>query len=200
LTLSLLLSDQKRSAEALALLAAPHAPPLPAAERLAAEGYAHLRGGNDWAALTAYGELLRLDPGNAEARASIAGILDRQRGPHGAAMRDGISDRRAADMAAARVRWGAEVRASDTARRFDGTDRALADLDALLARLAADPTADPALVRRVRIDRLVALRDRYRMRELLAEAADLAPLPAFAEQARADALLYEQQPEAALAA
>jgi biofilm PGA synthesis protein PgaA len=141
-----------------------------------------------------------LRPDHGEARSTIAAILDRQRGAHGAAALDGISYRRAADMAAARIRWGAEVRAEDPARRFDGTDRALADLDALLARLRADPAADPALVRRVRIDRIVALRDRVRMAEVITEAEALAPLPAFAEEAYADALLHVRRPLDALAA
>ena len=35
------------------------------------------------------------------------------------------------------VRWGAQVRPPDPARRFDGTDAALARLDALLALAAA---------------------------------------------------------------
>ena len=200
LTLALILADQGRSDEALALLDAPRNPPLPAGERLAAEGYARLKGGDDWGALRAYGELLLSQPDHGEARSAMAAILDRQRGPHGAAALDGVSPRRAADMAAARTRWGAEVRPEDPARRFEGTDRALADLDALLARLAADPAADPALVRRVRIDRIVALRDRVRMAEAVAEAEALKPLPPFADQAYADALLYGRRPAEALAA
>jgi biofilm PGA synthesis protein PgaA len=203
LTLALILADQKRSADALAVLAA--APPgrLPELERLLAKGYAHQRGGDDFAALRAYGEALRLAPDNAEARRAVAGLLDRQRAPFGAAALGGLDAEREADQAAALTRWGAEVRPADIARRFEGTDRALAALDALLAKLAADPAADPALVRRVKLDRLVALRDRERMAEVVLEADALAaagPLPPYAEQARADALLHERQPEAALAA
>lgn len=200
LTLALLLADQQRTADALAVLDLPRTPPLPNDERLAANGYAHLKGGDDWGALRAFGELLLLRPDHAEARATIAGILDRQRGAYGAAALDGISPRRAADMAAARTRWGSEVRAEDPARRFEGTDRALADLDALLGKLRADPAADPALVRRVRVDRVVALRDRVRMAEVVTEAEALAPLPAFADEAYADALLYLRRPVDALAA
>jgi biofilm PGA synthesis protein PgaA len=173
---------------------------LPITERLAAEGYAHLQAGDDWGAMRAYGELLLLRPDNDEARSTVAGILERRRGAYGAAALDGVSPRRAADMAAARVRWGAEVRGEDPARRFEGTDRALADLDALLAKLRADPEADPGLVRRVRLDRIVALRDRVRMAEVVTEAEALSPLPAFADQAYADALLYLHRPREALAA
>ncbi len=161
---------------------------------------AALKDGRSWDALRAYGEVLRAEPDNAEARAGAADILDRNRGSHGAAALTGVPDWRAGDMAAARVRWGAEVRPEEVARRFEGTDRAIADLDALLAKLKADPAADPQLVRRVRLDRMVGLRDRVRMAEVIAEAEALAPLPAYADQAYADALLYERRPEAALAA
>jgi biofilm PGA synthesis protein PgaA len=200
LTLALVLTDQGRPAEALELLARPHEPPLPKLDRLRAEGYAHAKAGDSWAALVAYGEVLRLAPADTEARTSVAGLLDGLRGAHGAAALDGAPPRRQADMAAARTRWGGEVRSEDPAQRFEGTDRALADLDALLARLRADPAADPALIRRVRVDRMVALRDRVRMAEVLAEARELAPLPAFAEQAHADALLYSYMPAEASAA
>lgn len=200
LTLALILADQRKTEAALAVLAAPRAPPLPKDEQLAAEGYARLKGGDDWGALRAYGELLLLRPDHGEARATMAAILERQRGAFGAAALDGTSLRRGADMAAARTRWGAEVRPEDPARRFEGTDRALADLDALLAKLAADPAADPALVRRVRLDRIVALRDRVRMAEVVSEAEALTPLPPFADQAYADALLHLRRPKPALAA
>jgi biofilm PGA synthesis protein PgaA len=172
----------------------------PAVPQLLEEARAAAAKGQDWAALRAFGEVLLTDPGNAEARAAVAAILDRNRGSHGAAAIAGTTSWRAADMAAARVRWGAEVRPEDVARRFEGTDRALADLDALLARLRADPAADAGLIRRIRLDRMVALRDRVRMPEVLAEAAALAPLPPYVEEAYADALLYERQPDKALAA
>ncbi len=201
LTLALVLADQGRSAEALAVLDAPRAEPLPERERLMAEGYAHLRGGDDFAALRAYGEAFLRDPDNAEARGAMAAILDRQRGPHGAARLDGTPAARAADQAAALTRWGPEVRPPAFARRFELTDRAIAAQDALLARLAADPAADQALVRRIRLDRMVALRDRARMAEVVAEAEDLArlgPLPPYALQAEAGARLSLRQPERAL--
>lgn len=183
----------------LLVAACPAAAAVGVPERLA-DARTAVEAGQDWAALRAFGEVLLSDPGNAEARAGVAAILDRNRGSHGAAAIAGTTPWRAADMAAARVRWGAEVRPEEVARRFEGTDRALADLDALLARLKADPAADAGLIRRVRLDRMVALRDRVRMQEVLAEAAALAPLPAYVEEAHADALLYERQPAAALAA
>ena len=94
------------------------------------------------------------------------------------------------------VRHG-EMDPGDPARRFDGTDAALARIDTLLGGL---PSAETALRRRLRLDRLVALRNRVRMEEARAEGEALradAPLPPYAEAAYADALLYLRQPDAA---
>ncbi|MGL1400203.1 hypothetical protein ACSTI4_24760, partial [Vibrio parahaemolyticus] len=65
---------------------------------------------------------------------------------------------------------------------------------------ATMPADDTALRRRLRLDRLVALRDRVRMKEAMEEAEALSadgPLPAYADQAYADALLYMRRPAAA---
>lgn len=203
LTLALVLADQKRAPEALAVLQAPHAPPLPLRERLLAEAYAESRGGDPWRALRLYGEIRRAEPDNQEARRAMAGLLDTLRAPFAAAALDGAPPARQASKAASLTRWGAEVRPEAVERRFEGTDRAIAAQDSLLASLAADPAADPGLVRRVRLDRMVALRDRVRMAEVVAEAEALgaatSPLPPYADQAYADALLYLRRPREALA-
>ena len=102
--------------------------------------------------------------------------------------------------AAAFVRWGPLDPAKE-AERFAMTDRAIAALDALIAQWsAAGPDArNDAL--RARFDRIVALRDRVRMIEVLAEYDDLrrsnVELPAYALNAVGDAYLYLRQPEAA---
>jgi biofilm PGA synthesis protein PgaA len=93
------------------------------------------------------------------------------------------------------VRWGQDIRPPEPARRFEGTDAALARIDALLAALPAD---DKALRRRLHITRMVALRDRQRMKEAVEEGDALradGPLPAYAEQAYGDALLNVRRPE-----
>ena len=90
------------------------------------------------------------------------------------------------------VRWGADTRPSEPAQRFDGTDAAIARLDKLLADLPRPP-AEAATRRRLLLDRLVALRDRVRMKEVVKEGHALCsggPLPPYAEEAYADALLY----------
>ena len=101
------------------------------------------------------------------------------------------------------VRWGTQVESptpNDPAARHARTDAAIAALDAAIAAwLPLGPDAAGA-VRVARVDRLVALRDRDRMDDVLAEAAVLsaaAPLPGYAREAVGDALLNRRRPEEA---
>lgn len=101
------------------------------------------------------------------------------------------------------VRWGSQIEAPnarDPAARHARTDAAIAALDeAILAWEPLGPEARDAR-RNARLDRLIALRDRGRMQEVVEEAASLrseAPLPAYARSAVGDALLSLRQPEAA---
>lgn len=154
-----------------------------------AEGDARLAAGDRFAALSAYTAAMKMAPGNSEAREKAAAVMVQLGGPYGAAMLEGSTPTIDAAQAAAMTRWGAEVRPPDAAQRFEGTDRALARLDALLA---TNPD-EPALRRRLELDRMVALRDRVRMAEAVREGDALraaGPLPAYADQAYGDALLY----------
>lgn len=204
LTLALVLADEGRTAEALAVLSAPWPGGLPKAERLMAEAYANERGEQVWAALMAYGEVLLIQPDNVEARDAVSRLLDRIRAPFGATAVGGGNPSRNADEAAALVRWSGTLLPTDLASRFTETDRALARLDELIATARATEPVDEAIIRRLRTDRLLALRDRFRMAEVIAEAGSITasgpPLPAYAVQALADALIYERRPEEALAA
>lgn len=98
------------------------------------------------------------------------------------------------------VRWGGQVESAtpnDPVARYARTDAAIAALDAAIA--AWEPLGPEAAgaVRAARIDRLVALRDRGRMQEVITEAAVLDPLPAYAREAVGDALLNRRRPEEA---
>ncbi len=203
LILGLVLADQGRADEARAVLrGVARGRPL---ELLLAEGYAAEVGRDPFAALDAYAAAARLAPGMAEGRQGSARVLDGLGGPFGAEalLRAPpppleVPGWMAANGAAAMVRWGASVRPSPAPeRRFDGTDAALARIDALLV---GEGDAGPR--RRLEQDRVVALRDRVRMHEAEALAERLAeagPLPGYVRQARADALLYLRRPEAAAA-
>ncbi len=104
------------------------------------------------------------------------------------------------DAAAHQVRWGSySPEAEET--RFLETDQALERISANLRRLHAADNAPPALVRQGRIDRMVALRNRVCMPEVVTLYQSLQReyelLPAYALKAAADAYLYLEQPEAA---
>src|SRR3954451_4908730 len=97
------------------------------------------------------------------------------------------------------VRWGTDTRPPDPAHRFDATDAAIARLQTLLAGLPPAPD-EAAMRRRLRLDRVVALRDRVRMQDVVDEGDALraeSPLPSYADEAYADALLYLRRPEEA---
>jgi biofilm PGA synthesis protein PgaA len=200
LILSLVLSDDGKATEALAILRQPAAQRAPLVERLLAEAYAWRRAGDPFKAMRVYSEAIKAAPANPGVRLEAAGVLQDMGAPFGAEVIAGTrTPSIAADQAAAMVRWGAQVRSADPARRFDGTDAALARLDQLLAALPPPP-AEAGLRRRLRLDRMVALRDRMRMREAAEEGEALSAdgaLPPHAEEAYADALLYLRRPEAA---
>ena len=196
LVLSLVLSDAGKTEEALAILRQPAALRAPSAERLMAEAHAWRRAGDPVKALNFYLEAIALSPASAAAKNEAAGILAGINAPFGAAAVAGATPAIAAQEAAAMVRYG-EMDSGDPARRFEGTDAALARIAALLDGL---PPSETALRRQLRLDRLVALRNRVRMEEARAEGDALradAPLPPYAEVAYADALLYLRQPAAA---
>jgi biofilm PGA synthesis protein PgaA len=170
---------------------------------LLARGYALRQANRPFEALREYQGVAGRDPANREAREAMQAILRGQRAPWAAARfaSDPPPLPLAADMAAAEIRWGEQDRPFDPRRRFEGTDRALAHLDALIA--AAQAADNTALVTSLRIDRMVALRDRVRMAEVVAEADSLraagVTIPPYATEALADAQLYLRQPEAARA-
>jgi biofilm PGA synthesis protein PgaA len=200
LLLALVLADDGKANEALDILNRSEAQRAPPLERMLAQGYAWRRAGDPFRALSAYTDALRLAPANDEAREAAAELLRDQGGPFGAAALAGTSAPYDADEAAAMVRWGVDARPPEPERRFEGTDAAIARIDGLLA---ASPPPSDDVRRRLRLDRMVALRDRVRMREVVSEGDALrkdAPLPPYADEAYADALLYLRHPKQARAA
>src|SRR5262249_33274817 len=149
-----------KPSEALVVLRQPAAQQAPAVERLLAEAYAWRRAGDPFKAMRLYAQAIQAAPGNQGVRLEAAEVLQGLGAPYGAATVAGTTTPAiAADQAASMVRWGAQVRSSDPAHRFDGTDAAIARLDQLLAALPPSP-AEAAMRRRLRLDRMVALRDR----------------------------------------
>lgn len=107
-----------------------------------------------------------------------------------------------ADHTAHKVRWGTITANSERgAGRFAGLDFALADSEAAAAR-ALDPAIElnPA-ERQLALDRISALRERYRSREAVelyeAMAARPGGVPTYAKTAAASAYLHQRHPERA---
>jgi biofilm PGA synthesis protein PgaA len=125
-------------------------------------------------------------------------LADRNPGALSGVERDVI----AADRTARQIRWG--IIAADTGRgpaRFAGLDIALADSAAAGARAMDTAAVLNAIEHRLALDRIIALSERYRMRDAVAlyeaMAARAAPVPAYAQSAAASAYLYLEQPERA---
>ena len=163
----------------------------------------------DYAALASHESVLAREPSDPAALIGKIRLLtrlgapqlalefaDRHPGVLPAAERDAI----AADRTAHRIRWGAM--AADTGRgpqRFAGIDLALADSESAGARALDRSAALSATQRQLALDRIGALRERFRMRDAVAlyEAMAARPdaLPAYAMADAAGAYLYLEQPE-----
>jgi biofilm PGA synthesis protein PgaA len=199
--LALILADQGKVREAVTTLETPAARRAPLVEHQLASAYAMRRSGRPFDALRDYEAVLLHDPVNAEARTGAIDVLRDIRAPWAAAQfaPEPPPLPLAGDMAAAEVRWGTKNVPYDSRHRFDATERALRSLDRLIAQAQAQGNADLAI--RLRLDRIVALRDRVRMVEVVSEADALRNsgqnLPPYASEAVADALLYLRQPQAA---
>ncbi len=130
----------------------------------------------------------------------MAAVLEELGAPTAAARFEGAAPLEVqAGQAAELVRWGDEVTPPDPRHRFDGTDKALARLDQLLAQARAQRKPDSNLIIRLRRDRVLALRNRERWTEAVRETealrADGDTIPAYVREAEADALLALRRPE-----
>jgi len=99
--------------------------------------------------------------------------------------------------AAALVRWG-PLDPPTERERYVATDQAIAELDRLIDAWSRGDDAVKADLRRARLDRMVALRDRNRMAEVVSEYEALraqGELPRYAHAVAADAYLYLRRPE-----
>lgn len=170
--------------------------------------------------MRAYAEALRLSPGQAQAQAGMVSVLRDLGAPFGAAAYTGgqqggqQSGQQAiesqaplqttggplgvrAQQAVLMLRWAATVTPRPGTARFAATDRVLVLMDALIAEARLDPDARDVLAN-LRRDRVVALRQRERWADALHAAellqAEGVALPAYVQQARADALLALRRP------
>jgi biofilm PGA synthesis protein PgaA len=172
-----------------------------------AAAYAEQRAERPFAALARTEAVLKLDPERRESLRRRVFLLSEIGAPERA--REHAEARRAlfsaaelrrldGDVAAALVRRGPLPTATE-GERYAVTDKAIAELDALIARWRGDGAAAADDIRRARMDRLIALRDRVRMQEVVAEyeALDGDTLPAYLRNAAAGAYLHLRRPERA---
>ena len=165
-----------------------------------ARAYAASRAGDPYAALRAYGEARRLRPDDRAAAAGIARVLRDLKAPNGAAAALPPAPLPLqAEQAASRLRWGTQVVLRDPRLRFAGIDAALEEIDKLI--IAARAANDADALASLRRNRVLALRQRERWAEALAEVnalrAEGVALPPFVRQAEADSLLALRRPREA---
>jgi len=162
-------------------------------------------------ALGAYQEMLAQSPADRTALQGKARTLARMGAPqlaleiertHPGVLSPAEVAGLSADRTAHQVRWG-RTRADQGygPERFAELDRALAESDAAAARALAPATPLTAAERQLALDRISALRARYRMSEAVAlyeaMAARPEPVPFYVKSDAAAAYLYLHQPERA---
>lgn len=207
--LVLTVTDAGRPVEALRLAEelVKHHPQAP--EALMAQAYAAEAADHLFIALRSYQQILSRNLLHRDARRQQILLLHKlgaahwarelaQRYPGTLSEEEWRQVRGSADALA--VRWGSLPPVSE-ANRFADSDRALAQLAATMAAPECQGDAGRQCMLRARTDRLVALRDRYRMDQVVTEYQVLRQegvnLPPYALEAVADALLYQRQPEQA---
>jgi biofilm PGA synthesis protein PgaA len=178
---------------------------------LMAKGYAQEAGRDFFAALETYSQIVASDPGHRLAQARRILVLD-SLGASPLAVDLAREDpgllsteewqRLLSNQGAFAVRWG-DLPPEDDTQRFAQTDLALALLERNLAELDHAQPSARAFELRTRLDRLVALRNRFQMDAVISEYESLQveaeALPSYVLSAVADAYLYRQQPDQAQA-
>lgn len=199
---ALLLTDLNRSPEAIELLEPLLAQCPKDAELWRIRGYA-AHAHRDWLdSLRAYGRSLQLEPANAEARAAMGEALGVLGSPHGQSL---WVDTQPLDLQAAiagrDVRWGGQVWPREAARRHDDTDRGLGRLDVVVERARQGLPATADVLTRAQMDRALALSQRQRPVETLAQIDELRQrgvgLPLWLQSIEGSALLRLRRPEEA---
>jgi len=162
-------------------------------------------------ALQEYNKILARDPENPKAQARRIMVLD-SLGATDRAIELARKDpsllsstewqRLLSNQAAFAVRRG-ELPPADEKHRFKHTDHALKLLERNMTTIDPASPEGANFELRARFDRLVALRDRFRMEEVVSDYESLVKkqvtIPAYALTAVADAYLYLQQPDTAAA-
>jgi biofilm PGA synthesis protein PgaA len=210
LGLALVMVDQKQADRAITLLTSlEHAYPQNI-DVLIAFAYAYEIKKQFLPAIKYYENVLAIQPGNKEAARGIVFDLTASGAiplayEKAQANRELFTEEEWAhfdwDSAATQIRWG-EVSPLEGKQRFDETDTAIKAVDDNIASVKTRQLQEPEIWdARARIDRMVALRHRIRMPDVIKEYDTLqqrkVAIPAYGRSAVADAYLYLEQPEKA---
>lgn len=179
---------------------------------LRAEADIHAARGDHASAADVLQRLTALDPDDTSAKRDLAVVTNRMgAAPLAMEQLESIPDATRLpewpDIALARgamlIRWGTvDNTSSDPALRFAAADRALNENTRIIETLSRSDPPRPDALRRARFDRVLALRNRLRMREAASLYEALgekygAQIPPYVRVAAADAYLYLEQPQRA---
>jgi biofilm PGA synthesis protein PgaA len=161
---------------------------------LIASGQVAERKGKRFDALRFFGRAEALSPERGDLHETMARIISEVGGQHGAYFQSvKPTPQQRANRAAIRLRWAQSLPPTDSRLRFARVDQVIAEYDVLIAEVSALPIKDMGLLRQLLGDRAVALVDRQRWDEVIADTDALrkigASLPTYVRMARAGALL-----------
>ncbi|MFQ5488343.1 MAG: poly-beta-1,6 N-acetyl-D-glucosamine export porin PgaA, partial [Gammaproteobacteria bacterium] len=207
--LVLTLADMGHFAEAQATLAPLAARQPGHLDILATQAYVMEGGGDYFAALQIYEQMLRLSPHSPTARRGRILVSARLGAPHLAAalarsepglLSPAELEAISSDRTAITIRWG-RLPHGDPATRFEETDQAITELKTRLQALTVAGRADSPRALQSRFDLMAAYLDRQRMNDVITVYETLPetarPLPPYVLNTAANAYLQLQQPERA---
>jgi len=206
---ALTLTDMGRAEDALRLTITTLNTNPRSIDLLLAAGYAEMARHQPVDALRYEDEVLRLAPENKDALRERVYAIDEMGASHvalglarqhPALFSDADLRRLEGNDAAELVRFG-PIEAASEVNRFAATDEAIRHLDRLIARWSTLGDAAKSDILRAHFDRVVALHDRVRMKEVVAEYRSLVAaeieVPTYALVSIGDAFLYLHEPATA---
>ncbi len=203
--LARVLAEQGRHAEARQVIDARLAEAPRDVEARLASAEAHRLAADRFAAIRELQRALDIEPGRADAQAGLRALWQSLGAvtPAADALPGAVPLALRADAAAQALRRAIEIEPADPARRFDAVDAVLAQQQALLDEAEAARPPQPAVLRQLRRDRVVALHQRERWQDAVDAAAALRDagdeMPPFVRLPEAGSLLALRRPAEAQA-
>jgi len=203
--LSRVLAEQGRHAEARRVIDTRLAVAPQDVEARLASAEAYRRAADRFAAIRELQRALDIEPGRADAQADLRALWQTLGAvtPATAAMPGAVPLALRADAAAQALRRAIEIEPRDPAQRFDAVDAVLAQQRTLIEEAQAATPPQPAVLRQLQRDRVVALHQRERWQDAVDTATALRaegdPMPPFVRLPEAGSLLALRRPAEAQA-